>query len=82
MSFCHIFGFFRIDFMSQLEFVRAELLEIPNCPWTVCSVSVFPIYKSGMANSASLITGASIRGPSSFSGKVIERGTLAWTDRQ
>ena len=78
MSFCCVFGFFRIDFVLHLEFVRAEPLKIPACPWTVRSVSLFPIYKFGMANSASLITGASMRGRSSFPGEVIERGAFVF----
>ena len=53
-------------------------MDIPTSPWTVRSVSLFPIYKSGMTNTAAAITGASIRSPSSFPGKVHHHGAFVF----
>ena len=80
MSSCRVFGFFHIDCVSHLEFARTVPLETPSSPCSVRSVSLFPVYKSGISNLASPITGATIRSPSSFPGQIHQRGAFVFLD--
>ena len=76
MSFCHVFGFFHIDFVSHLEFATLEPLRKTSSSENVRPVALFPIYKSGISNAAGAITGTNLRAPWPFRTQVVERGAI------